>query len=169
MKKIFIALVLLMPSLLTTVHADASFEKYIGCYKTIQVNGQPVIDHSGYQQTQIYMGDAFVFADIDHTPIPAIKFFLFKGYSNIDNTINFDFANVFLDRGALTTDSFGDHFTHAGQLWFHLLETIILNAHLRVDASVIGTKLTLHVYRNVPELSHEEVDDTYILEQAKCI
>lgn len=167
MKKTLLHLIMAIPLLISSLYANTSFEKYAGCYKTIQVNGQPTIDDSGYQQTQIYMGNAFVFADIDRKPIPAVKMFLFKGYSKAENKIESDFANIFLDRGILSTDSDGDHFAHKGPLWFWLLPAIILNGDLRVDAKSIENKLVLHVYMNVPELGRE-VDDTYVLEQEEC-
>lgn len=114
MKSLYLVLSALIS--LNSWSSAESFEKYIGCYKTITFNGSRVPEEAtGQGQSVIEMRTgSYLFKDLNGSEIPSVSLLLFQGQDG--ELLHFDVAEAYLDRGTFTDFSKSARFTFSGEL-----------------------------------------------------
>lgn len=102
------------------------FEKYIGCYATVKVNGAPVVEAPFIVESEFRKSNESGIQDPDTREVlPTIAMAIFQGYSPADDSLSIQFQSILTNKGRIFNDINGDHFEFYGKLYFELYNDIL--------------------------------------------
>jgi hypothetical protein len=165
MKKIFLITIL---SLLTlNANAASIFEKYIGCYSTLEFNGKKT-EQSNSLQSEIQFDSSPIVDEQTKETISVIKFFIYSGRLS-DGLQHMQLSYLLTDRGNAYTDSFGDHYQFDGKVKFKTKIEDTYTLHINIDIlSIESNKLQIQIFNKIDEIGNGSTTNL-ILEKSNCL